>query len=136
MLKISRLADYATIILNFLAKAPEGCFSAAVISEGVKVNPPTVSKILKMLAEAGLVTSTRGSAGGYCIARPAEEITLAQIITSIDGMPALTDCAKSGGQCMIDSDCHLRSNWQTINKIVFDVLEKYSLKDMGQRLSV
>ena len=73
MLRISRLTDYATVILAALATDPARLQTSACLAEQTKLALPTVSKVLKQLQRAGLVASTRGLRGGYQLARPATE---------------------------------------------------------------
>ncbi|RYD92749.1 MAG: MarR family transcriptional regulator, partial [Sphingomonadales bacterium] len=80
MLRISKLTDYATVILGSLAQAPERQRTAAEIALATQVAAPTVSKLLKQLQRAQLVASARGLKGGYRLARPADQITAAQIL--------------------------------------------------------
>ena len=91
MLRISRLTDYATVILARLAGG--SLASAADIAERTRIGLPTVSKLLKELQHAGLVTSVRGAHGGYQLARPAGAISAADIIDAVEGPVALTECA-------------------------------------------
>ena len=133
MLKISRLADYATVIMQWLAAHTDQPYSAAVIAEQTQITVPTVSKLLKILQEVNLLQSTRGPAGGYQLSRPATEIDLYEIIAAIDGNPAMTVCSVSEHDCEMHEGCHMRGNWQFINQMVADLLKGYSLADMGTR---
>ncbi len=132
MIKISRLADYSTVIMNQMATHPEMRYSAAAIAEQTNIALPTVSKILKLLNEALLVHSTRGVNGGYELAKSAEEISVFEIIAAIDGLPAMTECSKQDYHCGHDQNCDLRSNWQVINKAIMQVLKSISLADLGR----
>lgn len=134
MLKISRLADYATTVMTILASR-EVCFSAAQVARVTPLSMATVSKILKLLNESRLVNSERGVNGGYQLARPPETISIAEIITAIDGRPAMTECSRSENQCKHDTVCGLRNNWQFINRLVFRVLDSLSLADMKKPLT-
>lgn len=134
MIKISRLADYATVIMNFLGAHPEACFSASMIAEQVRITLPTVSKILKLLNEADLLLSTRGTHGGYQLARPPELISVSEVIEAIDGRHGMTDCCRAKNLCGNDSTCELRGNWQYISQIINDFLGNVSLVDMGKPL--
>ncbi len=71
MLRISKLTDYGTVILACLAGAPDQRLTATEVAERTRLGLPTVSKLLKNFHRAGLLTSTRGSRGGYQLARPA-----------------------------------------------------------------
>jgi FeS assembly SUF system regulator len=134
MLKISKLADYATIVMSFLAKEPQELYNAAAIAEATGINLPTVSKLLKLLNEEKLLCSTRGTHGGYRLARLPDQISVASVITAVDGRPALTECSQGEGRCVHDQVCALRGNWRFINQIIFDVLDRLTLQDMQQRL--
>jgi FeS assembly SUF system regulator len=135
MLRISKLADYAIIILGHLAAESRGIVSAAGIARAIHLGLPTVSKILKFLAEASLVISFRGPEGGYQLARQAEEITVAEILSAIEGELALTECCAVSNSCVLDSMCTLKANWRMINKTVFSFLTQVTLQDMAQPLA-
>lgn len=130
MLKISKLADYATLIMHWLSTHSDDRFSAAVISNTLGIATPTVSKVLKLLNDADLVTSTRGANGGYHMSRSAEKVSLADIISAIDGRPAMTECSHDDSRCQYDHHCELRGNWQYINTVIYDLLDRLSLCDM------
>lgn len=132
MLKISRLADYATIIMTCLAEAPEGPLSASAIAEKTRIASPTVSKILKLMNEAELVTSLRGSNGGYLLARSARHINMAEIIAAIDGKPAMTQCSLGSHACHRNHYCNVRGHWQLISRAILNVLESISVADLNQ----
>jgi len=134
MIKISKLADYSTVVMHRLSSHQGHLYSAAAISEQTCIAMPTVSKILKLLNDAGLLTSSRGSNGGYQLAKSPEKISLAEIISAIDGKPAITECSSDDGLCAHDHYCKLRGNWQYINRIIYGVLDKISLLDMGSSL--
>lgn len=130
MLRISKLADYGTVVMSYLAAYPQQVFSAAEIAKQIHVGTPTVSKVLKALQEAELVVSVRGAAGGYRLARAVDQITLADIVMAIEGRLAITECNMGEKQCMHDSVCAIKNNWQLINKIIFTALASWTLADM------
>ena len=78
---------------------------------------------------AGLVASVRGAHGGYTADRPAEDISVAEIVLAVDGPVALTACV-DGGDCAIEATCLLRGSWDRINNAVRDALEEVTLADM------
>ncbi len=129
MIKISKLADYAISICHALMSEPAS-LSAAKIAKKTLIPEPTVSKILKLLTDADLLVSVQGPKGGYQLAKSAEKISLAELITAIDGRPALTECCKTAYDCARDNVCGQQSNWKKINELVFAVLEGVSLQDM------
>jgi FeS assembly SUF system regulator len=133
MLRLSKLADYGTVIMTFMARSEGEVHSAHDIAAQVGIAAPTVSKVLKMLARDELVISTRGSRGGYVLARPAAAITMAEIISAMEGAPlGLTECSTAPGSCVQESSCSIRTNWQRINQVIVRALEEVSLAEMTQ----
>ncbi|SRR5699024_3765678 len=130
MLRISRLTDYATVVMTCLAASPGTVLSTAQIAECTRLELPTVSKLLKQLARAGLVESFRGVNGGYRLARPADAINLAEIVEALEGPLAMTECSIPSGQCELETHCSVRGNWQRINRAVGSALQAMSLADM------
>ena len=130
MLRISKLTDYATIILGYLATYPGQIASAATIAKNVHLAAPTVSKILKILSVSHLVTSFRGSNGGYQLARPANDITLADVVLALEKGIALTECCEPHSQCSLDAMCGVKENWQLINKIIIQSLASFTLASL------
>ncbi|MDR3478203.1 MAG: SUF system Fe-S cluster assembly regulator [Gammaproteobacteria bacterium] len=135
MLRISKLTDYATVIMSYLALMPNQVISAVQIAKEVHLAAPTVSKILKILSDANLVISFRGTGGGYQLARAVDEITLAQVVSAIEGNLAMTECCSIESTCALDSLCTLKDNWQIINKIILTALDGVTLKDMLRPLT-
>jgi len=134
MLRISKLTDYATVILSFLALDAARIASAASIAQAVHLTTPTVSKLLKILLEADLVTSFRGTGGGYQLAKPASQITIAEIVTAVEGNLAMTECCAPTSACTIHSFCGIKENWQMVNKIILTALASLTLNDMTKPL--
>lgn len=131
MLKVSRLADYAVTIMCALVESKEHA-SASDIATLTKVAKTTVSKILKMLAKAGLVQAARGSNGGYALIKSASEISLAAVVAAVDGPIALTECSTIQQNCSKLACCGTKPHWQFINTLIDDVLSRYTLEDMMQ----
>jgi FeS assembly SUF system regulator len=131
MLRISKLTDYATVILARLAAEPELRFTAAQIAAETHLAAPTVSKLLKQLHRKGLVMSTRGAAGGYVLARPAADITAAQILDALEGPVALTECSGTASHCGIERTCRVGHSWQRVNLAIRRSLQEISLLELA-----
>ena len=131
MLRISRLTDYATVILASLAGEPERVQTATALAEHTKIAAPTVSKLLKQLQRSNLVTSTRGLHGGYQLARPAAQITAADILDALEGPVALTDCAAGHGNCGIEHSCRVGRVWQRLNQAIRQSLNEVTLAQLA-----
>jgi FeS assembly SUF system regulator len=131
MLRISRLTDYATVVLATLAEEPGRVQTATALAEHTRIAAPTVSKLLKQLQRANLVTSTRGLHGGYQLARPATEISAADILDALEGPVALTDCAAGHGHCGIEETCQVGRVWQRLNTAIRRSLSDVTLAQLA-----
>lgn len=132
MLRMSKLTDYGTVVMTFLARESDRLHAASEIAGQIQVAAPTVSKILKILAREGLVVSHRGAKGGYSLARAAGEISMVEIIDALEGPVGLTECGSSPGLCEQESSCSVRANWQRINVAVRQALAGVTLAEMAQ----
>ncbi|MCK9538361.1 SUF system Fe-S cluster assembly regulator [Dokdonella sp.] len=130
MLRVSRLTDYATLVMVCLGDTGEGVLSAQTLADRARLEAPTVSKLLKQLAQAGLVVSTRGANGGYRLARAPESITVADIVTAMEGPIGMTECSVQPGNCNLEPWCGMRVNWQRINRAIADAFASVTLADM------
>lgn len=132
MLRMSKLTDYGTMVLAQLAAKHGGLSTAGQVAGATHLGQPTVSKLLKSLAHAGLVVSTRGVQGGYALARPADTISAAEIIDALEGPVAITECSSGTGGCNLESYCRVGSAWQRINLSIRKALEGVTLADLQQ----
>lgn len=131
MIRISRLTDYATVILAALARSPVPQMTAAALAARTRIAAPTVSKLLKQLHRAGLVASTRGLRGGYQLARSADRISAAAILDALEGPVALTECALHHGQCDIESHCRVSRAWQSVSGAIRRSLQDVTLAQLA-----
>ncbi|MFV0284465.1 MAG: SUF system Fe-S cluster assembly regulator [Castellaniella sp.] len=131
MLRISKIVDYGILVLTHMASRPTHVCSAAELAGDLGLGQPVVSKVLKLLAQHGLVASTRGAHGGYRLEREANQINIAEIIDALEEQPfGLTECTALPGACNVEGACHIRSHWQRINRIVRRTLESVTVADM------
>jgi len=131
MIRMSKLTDYAIVLLAHLARA--GCtLTAQELARQSRVPLPTVSKLCKELSRAGLVASHRGRHGGYALARCAEEISVAEIVEALEGPIALTDCGDPAGErCGIEAWCLAKASWDPVSRAIHVALEKLPLSSIG-----
>ena len=130
MLRISRLTDYGTVVLAHLARDDADLVSAAEVATATGIALPTVSKLLKSLAKAKIVTSTRGSQGGYQLAREARAISAADVIDALEGPVSITECSASDSHCDFEAVCNVGGAWQRINVAIRRALDEISLADL------
>ena len=130
MLRVTKLTDYATVLLTVLAARPGEVLSAAELAEQSGLEIPTVAKVLRPLAQAALVEGFRGAGGGYRLARDAAAISLVEIVEAMEGPLGMTECSLHDGACGIEQSCGVRANWRRINDVVADALRGVTLAQM------
>jgi hypothetical protein len=131
MLRISKMTDYATVLLAALARDKAARLSAGELAARTHIAAPTVAKVLKLLHRGGLVRSTRGLHGGYTLARPAAAISAAAILDALEGPVAVTDCSAAEGQCQIETTCGVGRAWQRVNLAIRRSLYDVSLAQLA-----
>jgi FeS assembly SUF system regulator len=127
---MSRLTDYGTVVLAHLAGNDSKWLSAAEVADASGIALPTVSKLLKLLAKAKLVHSTRGAHGGYRLARTPQLISASEIIDALEGPVSITECSASDSQCDYEHNCNVGNAWQRINVAIRRALDDISLVDL------
>ena len=132
MLRISKLADYGTVVMVYLAKRSDMLCNARDIALHTHLTVPTVSKLLKRLTAAGLLSSVRGVSGGYRLQRPAAEISVTEIIYALDEYRGLTQCSLEPNECSLKGFCHVQGNWQLISQGIAAALDSVSLDALAK----
>jgi len=130
MLRMSKLTDYGIVLMSYLASKTYQQHSAHTLSDAVSMPLPTVRKVLKSLSQSGLLISERGAQGGYNLSRNPKQISIADIITAIEGPIALTECVSDESHCEQESHCTIQTNWTQINNAVFHALDEVKLSAM------
>jgi len=130
MLRITKLTDYAVLVLSDMVRPAGEARAARDVAENTRIPQPTVSKVLKLLARAGLVGSERGKNGGYRLSRSADAITVADIVDAVEGQIAVTECSAEGGCCELEGHCPTENNWVRINAAIRQALRGITLADM------
>jgi len=131
MLKLSKMTDYAVVILADMAQHKNDLLSASVISQNTKLPEPTVSKILKLLSKHDLIVSSRGANGGYALNKSPQDINMADVIAATDAPIALTACVDESATCCDLADtCTIKGQWNPVNIAMQHALENVSLQQM------
>lgn len=132
MLRMTKQADYGIVMLSYMANDTARRYAAPDLAAEVQLPLPTVSKILKILSRSGILDSHRGVKGGYSLASAPEELSVARLISVLDGPIAITECVDdTPGTCSQEAICEIRGNWQRINAAVRGALEAITLADLA-----
>jgi len=130
-LQLTRGSEYGIRAMMYLAGRPFGeICSLREVSSAQDVPESFLAKIFQSLVHAGIVVSHRGARGGFALARPAEEITPAQVIEAVDGPIALNHCVVWPESCGNSPDCRMHEVWTTAQTAVLDVLSETSFAEL------
>jgi FeS assembly SUF system regulator len=131
-MRLSNLADYAVVILAAAARAGSARLNATCLAEETGVPLPTVQKLVGRLAGAGLIVSSRGTGGGFRLARAPENITLADIVEAVEGPIAMTACVEQGRHdCALETDCRVKPHWGAVNDAMKGALAGITLATLA-----
>jgi FeS assembly SUF system regulator len=131
MIRMSKLTDYAIVLLAHLARS-ERTLTAQELASRSRVPLPTVSKLCKELSRAGIVVSHRGRHGGYSLARGADAISVAEIVEALEGPISLTECGTpTGDPCGIEPFCLAKASWDPVSRAIQGALQNLPLSSIG-----
>ena len=135
MLRLSKKADYALMAMKHLATHADGASaSAREIAAAYDIPVELMAKILQRLARSGLVLSLQGTRGGYRLARPTAQITVADIIQAIDGPLTVTACSTEAENCGQYSKCSVRDPLWKIKDRIISALSECTLQEISAEL--
>ena len=132
MLHLTRKGDYAIRGMVYLATQPVGCMSLiSVMSAEIDVPQALLAKIFQNLGKLGLVKSSRGMGGGFSLGRPAEEISLLEIVEAVEGPIVLNRCLLRPGTCDRDAACTVHPVWREVQEKMRDILGRVTLRQLA-----
>jgi Rrf2 family protein len=132
-MRLTHLADYAVVLMTAAARRPAAArLSATELSAETGVPLPTAQKLMGQLAMSGLLTSVRGAGGGFALARPAAEISLADVVEAVEGPIAMTVCSGHEGpsDCALDAHCRVKPHMGIVGMAVRGALGAVSLEQL------
>lgn len=136
MLKLTKRTEYGLIALLHLADREGEVVSVREIGDRYPIPKRILAETVKELSRAGLLESQRGASGGYWLARPAESISLGEVVTALEGAPALTSCQDLGaaagdGTCEVQPVCPIRSPLQRLRQGIWTLMQGTTLRSLA-----
>jgi Rrf2 family protein len=132
-MQITRQADYAVRAMTYLAQlGPDGQAATGKIAQEKRIPPSFLAKIVSQLAVAGLLQTSRGANGGVSLAKPAQDISLLDVVEAIDGPILLNDCVMDASNCYYLEDCPLKLVWCDAQKMLVDRLSEANFAQFAQ----
>ena len=133
-MRLTHLADYAVVMMTAAARRePSARLSATELADETGVPLPTAQKLMQKLAAHGLLVGQRGSGGGYALARPVGEISLADIVEAVEGPIVLTMCADGvNHECALDQHCRVKPHMSVVGDAIRTSLSAVSLQELAR----
>lgn len=138
MIRLTKLTDYGIVLLTHIANTgPQAVHNSRDLASETRIPLPMVSKILKVLGRDGILASRRGSKGGYSLARPADEISVAEIVHTLEGPIGITECCDvSASNCELQILCKVKPHLARINRTVLDTLQGVKLSEFAGTVEI
>jgi Rrf2 family nitric oxide-sensitive transcriptional repressor len=134
MLQLTKRTEYGLIALVHMADKGDAPVSVREVSEHYPIPRRLLAEVLKDLCRANLVESQRGATGGYLLARPAERITLGEVVTVLEGRPSLASCEILDParhlECGIEPLCPIRNPLHQLRESIWQLLDRTTLRSL------
>ena len=131
-MKLTRFTDYSLRVLIYLGLKDDGRVTIREISEAYGISRNHLMKVVSLLTRMGYLDARRGPGGGIALARPAEDIIIANVVRDMEDDLNLVECFCKSGTCIIKPVCELKSILTQALKAYLQTLEKYTLSDLLQ----
>jgi Rrf2 family protein len=128
---ISKTGIHALTALASLAELPPGAYAgAAEIAAGIGAPPNYLGKLLRTLADAGLVQSQKGKGGGFRLARSPAAISLFQAMDPIEHVGRWAGCFLGRARCSPKHPCPVHQRWQRVRQVYLKFLQETTIADL------
>lgn len=129
-MRLTAFTDYGLRVLMRLAEEPERTVNSQEIANQHDISRHHLLKVVRDLSDAGFIVTQRGGAGGLRLARPAEEITIGEIVRRLEARHALVECFRAdGGNCILNPRCRLKSRLKRAHEAFLADLDCSTLAD-------
>jgi Rrf2 family protein len=131
MMELTRKGEYAIRGILYLASRPQGKVALiSEIAESAEVPKSFLAKIFQSFAKVGLVSSFRGTGGGFVLARPASQITLREVVEAVEGPIVPNRCLIEKGTCLHDDTCSVHPVWRRVQNEVVAILDGITIEEL------
>lgn len=127
-MKLSSKTHYGLMACHILARNyPDNAVSASALESQIAVSGKYLEKIMRMLSKRGIISATRGANGGYFLAKAPKDITIGDIVRTLEDDMEIIECVKQDGKCKC---CPSRAVWKKLYEGINDLLDSMSLEQM------
>jgi len=129
-MNFSKTTSYAISVLSFMARHKDSKYSAKKLNELLEIPWPYLRQLLTNLSKSGFIYSTRGRNGGFQLNKPADQIVLAEIIDSVEGLNVFGTCIMGFKKCPFDHTCAMHEVWEDTRYSILNVLNTTTLDQL------
>lgn len=131
---LSKTAIHAVTAVTALAELPEGSYAgAADIARDIGAPPNYLGKLLKTLADVGVVESQKGKGGGFRLAKDAHAISVYEVVNPIDRLARWSGCFLGRAKCVDESPCAVHHRWAKVRDVYLAFLKQTTIADLAQQ---
>jgi Rrf2 family protein len=131
MLKLSKKAEYAILAVQYLAENPGDKLNAKEIAQNLELSFEFLSKTMQSLMKSGLVNSIQGVKGGYVLSKPANSITLMEIMNATDEKIGIVNCMNiEDDDCNRNDKCAIKNPMHKIQKLIDGIFVNTTIYDL------
>jgi Rrf2 family transcriptional regulator, nitric oxide-sensitive transcriptional repressor len=129
-MRLTSFTDFALRTLMRLAGEPARSFATSEISAEFGISRNHLAKVVRDLADSGFIATQRGAGGGFVLARPAQSITLGEVVRKLEGDSALVECFRAdGGACVLTPRCRLKTRLAAAREAFMRELDRTTLAE-------
>lgn len=129
-MRLTSFTDYGLRALMWAASDPDRIFTTDEIAQAFRLSRHHVTKVIRELAGAGIVTTQRGIGGGFRLGRPAASISIGEVVRLLEDRSALVECFRpDGGHCVLTPSCRLKARLGAAREAFLGELDRTSLAD-------
>jgi Rrf2 family nitric oxide-sensitive transcriptional repressor len=129
-MRLTAFTDFGLRALMRLAGDPERLFTTEEIANEFAISRNHLTKVVRELADAGFVATHRGSGGGFRLARPAEAISVGEVVRRLEARHAIVECFRAdGGSCVLTPQCRLKARLKRASEAFLKDLDETTLAD-------
>lgn len=134
-MRLMAFTDYGLRVLMRLAVEPARVVTTEQIADEHGISRHHLVKVVRELAEAGFIRTQRGIGGGMKLARPADEITVGEVVRLLESRQALVECCRAdGGDCILNPGCRLKGRLMRAQAAFLADLDRSTLADCVEAL--
>jgi Rrf2 family protein len=136
MMGLTNKGEYGVRGIIYLAQQPPGRMSlVSEIAAAVEVPQSFLAKIMQQFTRLNLVHSSRGTGGGFTLARPASQITLREVVEAVEGPIIVNRCILGTGTCSREGSCQVHQVWRTIQRHIVESLDAVTIEELARKVS-